>query len=1008
MSYGTFNEASTVQHGLIARLTQPDLGWRYVRGADLHRSTDSPFIEDELVAALLRLNPSLQEDTTRVESVIPRLRATTLEAVNDGLITANERMMVWMRGVQVVRFIGQSQLVPIEVIAAGDNNRSLNSYLISDEVSFGVAGRLYRFDLVLWINGLPVCVIETKSPVNSNVSWLNAARDIAAYQESCAPFFVSNILSLACDGLELHYGAIGQRPEHWVSWHSTKDEMSDPGWLGVLRSVELLASPERLISILRDYTLFERAPGTRTKLIPRYAQVEGVEAIHERVLAPGRRQGLIWHYQGTGKTLLMGFAALRLLNDDRTEGATVLIVLDRIDLIEQTVRQFQTVGLPRCRVASSREDLRQILLEDHRGIVITTIFKFADSPALNHRENIIVLIDEAHRTQDGALGRDLRRALPNAQFFGLTGTPIIDTDRNTYRLFGDPSDPGWVLNEYSMSRAISDGTSVPIQLETRLIDYNIDARSLDEAFAAMSDEERLDDEERESLSQRVGATKTLMGNPTRVAAVCSDIVEHYLTKVAPLGLKAQVVAYDRDLCVRYHEAITAELRHRGAPQEIAVVMTVGTSKDEPAEWKERFSLNPASEARVKLRFNRADDPLSILIVTSKLLTGFDAPIEGAMYLDKPLRRHTLFQAICRTNRRFTNPETGQEKQFGLIVDYVGLGAELVRGLRLADPDGSVTRLPLISDLIAELSSMISSALTRFTGIDRGESSMEALFEAQDRIPPGVARNEFGADFVAIQNIWELIWPDQALDALRADYRWLAIIYESIKPRASSNVLLWHRLGAKTLDLVYESISDIRVEQAGAGQVIVDTETLGVIRRLRSEETDESDDQKLVTVEEALNTIEARLRLRLVSSRRHPIYVALSERLQRLQAEQLGRVQTSVEFLRELLEVARELLATEHIEDSVGLGGISLLPDPKLGALTQILNEYAPSQPSELVQSAVADIDHIVRQVGFAGWSTSQPGDRAVRLEIRRVLRRHQLPTTGDLFDKTYSYVRENY
>ena len=1008
MSYERFSEASTVQHGLIARLTQPDLGWQYVRGTSLHRSSDSPFIEDELVAALLRLNPLLREDTKRVEEIIPRLRATMLESANDGLITANERMMTWMRGAQVVRFIGQPQLTPIQVISMEDHDRSLNSYLVSDEVSYGVAGRLHRFDVVLWINGLPVCVIETKSPVNSGISWLNAARDIAAYQAACAPFFVPNVLSLACDGLELRYGAIGQRPEHWTLWGSTKDELIAEGWAGVLRSVQLLASPERLISILRNYTLFERTPGSRTKLIPRYAQVEGAEAIHERVLAPGRRQGLIWHYQGTGKTLLMAFAALRVLNDDRIKGATVVIVLDRVDLVEQTVRQFQTVGLPRCRVASSREDLRQILSEDHRGIVITTIFKFAESPTLNRRDNIIVLIDEAHRTQDGALGKDLRRTLPNAQFFGLTGTPIVDSERNTYRLFGDPFDPGWVLNEYSMSRAINDGTSVPIHLETRLVDYNIDAQSLDEAFEAMSNEERLDDEERESLSQRAGATKTLMGNPRRIAAVCSDIVGHYLTRVAPLGLKAQVVVYDRELCVKYYEAISAELKSRAAAQEAVVVMTVGGSKDEPSQWREQFGLDPGAEARVKLRFNRADDPLSILIVTSKLLTGFDAPIEGVMYLDKPLRRHTLFQAICRTNRRYTNPETGQEKQFGLIVDYVGLGTELVRGLRLADPNGIATRLPLVSELIAELGYLISRTLARFEGIDRTESSMEALFEAQDRIPPGDARNEFGADFVAIQKIWELIWPDEALETLRSDYRWLAMVYESVRPRTSNNLLLWHRLGAKTLGIVYESIGDIHIERPGIDEVIVDSDTLNVIRRLRSAEGVETGEHKPVTIEEALNTIEARLRLRLASSRRHPIYVSLSNRLERLRAQHMERVQASAEFLQELLEIAHELLATEHIDDSTGLGGISLLPDPNIGALTQILNEYGPSRKPEVVQNVVEDIDRIVREVRFTGWTTSQPGDRAVRLEIRRVLRRYDLPTTGDLFNRTYSYIRENY
>lgn len=1008
-SQGLFSEATTVQHGLIARLTQPDLGWRYVPGKSLHRPTDSPFVEEELAAALLRLNPTLRAAPERIDEVIPRLRATALEATNDGVVAANERMMTWMRGTQVIRFRGNRTLTPLKLVDF--DVLDANSFFLSDEVTFGPAGRQRRFDLVLWANGLPLVVGEAKSPVGLDVSWLTAAREISnIYEVDCAPFFVSNVLSFATDGREFHYGAVGQRPEHWPMWGSTTDPEGPRGWLGVLRQVELLCAPKRVLSILRDYTLFERGAGRRTKLIPRYAQIEGAEAIHSRVLSADKQRGLIWHYQGTGKTLLMLFAALRLLNDKHVGGPTVVIVLDRVDLVEQTVRQFQTVGLPTLRVAGSREDLRRLLAEDQRGVIITTIFRFSDSPTLNQRTNVIVMIDEAHRTQDGILGRDLRRALPHAQFFGLTGSPIADSERNTYKLFGDPTDPGWVLNEYSMSRSITDGTSVPIHVETRLVDYHIDAARIDEAFAAMALEERLDEAEREALATRAGATKTLMANPRRVRAVCNDIVDHYLNRVAPLGLKAQVVAYDRQLCVEYHQEITSILQEREIPLqvEVTVVMTVGTTKDEPPEWRDRYALDPGAEAKVKARFNRADDPLSILIVTSKLLTGFDAPIEGVLYLDKPLRRHTLFQAMCRTNRRYTNVETGQEKQYGLVVDYVGLGGELVRALRAADPSGGATEHAMFSDLIGELRSGIASILQRFEGIDRGETSIEALFEAQDRIPVGAVRNEFAGEFSALQSLWEFIWPDDALRALRRDYRWLALVYESVRPPQMDDELIWHRLGAKTLDIVYEAISDVQVTSTGQSEIIVDADLLEAIDELRGSPAEGRGDEGTITVEDALDTIEARLRMRIASSRGHVVYVSLSDRLERLRRQQLERTHASVEFLREMLEIAREVLVAERMEEAGGLNGISLLPDQNLGALSQILKEYAADQTPEFVASVVSEIDSIVRQVRFQGWTTSQPGDRTIRLEIRRVLRRHGLPTTGSLFDRAYAYIRENY
>lgn len=392
-----------------------------------------------------------------------------------------------------------------------------------------------------------------------------------------------------------------------------------------------------------------------------------------------------------------------------------------------------------------------MLAEDARGVIVTTIFRFEGAGSLNDRANIIVLIDEAHRTQEGRLGDDLRTAVPNAQFFGLTGTAISDAERNTFKLFGDPDDPGWVLNRYTIERSISDGSSVPIHVETRLVDFHIDKEALDEAFAAMADEEGLTDEEREVLADRAASAKTFVRNPDRIREVCADLVEHYLTKVAPLGLKAQVVAYDRQLCVAYYDEITRLLAERGVEDlnQAAVVMTTGTTKDEPAEWRERFQLAREQEAAVKARFRDPGDPLRFLIVTAKLLTGFDASIEGVMYLDKPLRLHTLFQAICRTNRRYTNRITGQEKHYGLIVDYVGRGSQIATALRDADPERGGRRPVDVEGLAEEFLAAIEATLERFSGIDRSDVGFEALMAAQNRIRDQEDSGAFARDFLRV-------------------------------------------------------------------------------------------------------------------------------------------------------------------------------------------------------------------------------------------------------------------
>jgi len=876
-----FSESSTVQAAILRRLSRADLGWRHVPGRRLDRTSDMPLVEADLVEALLRLNPAIAEVPERVEEVLPLLRAVCLSAVSDGLVAANERMVTWLRGTQPHKFVGTDTYEPIRLIDF-DNPRS-NRLVVSDEVTFGVGPHERRFDLVLWVNGLPLVVGETKTPVDARVSWLNGALDIHdTYEAECSAFFAPNVLSFATEGEEFHYGAVRQPPSEWLMWGRTTDPYDLDGPARVMRSVELLLAPEQVLSILRDFTLFDRpfrdgAP-TLVKLISRYPQVEGVEAIHRRVLDSARRRGLIWHYQGTGKTLLMAFAALRLLNDERVGGPTVLIVLDRLDLVEQTMRQFRTAGLPRMRQAATKEELRVLLAEDQRGIIVTTVFRFEGAGLLNRRRNIIVLVDEAHRTQEGRLGEDMRTALPNAQFFGLTGTPIAAGDRNTFKLFGDPDDPGYVLNQYSIERSIADGSSVPVHVETRLVDFHIDKEALDAAFEAMAEEEQLEDEERELLAERASSARTFMHNPDRIRAVCADVVDHYFAKVAPLGMKAQVVAFDRELCVRYHEEINRILAERGLGDEAQaeVVMTVGTAKEEPAEWR-RYELTREAEARLQARFGDHADPLRFLIVTAKLLTGFDAPIEGVMYLDKPLRLHTLFQAITRTNRRWRNPETGQEKHYGLVVDYISLGNEIARALRDADPETGGKRPVDVDGLLEELVGAMEAALDRFRGIDRADRSFDALMAAQQRIPPGEARDDFARDFVRVQMLWEFLHPNPALDRLKRDYRWLAQVYESVKPKGVSDALLWHRLGRKTLELVHGHITDLTVTGTGLDEVIVDAETIEAIRQLTLPGVDGGTDD-VMTVGEALDTIEARLRRRLASSGNHAVYVQLSERL----------------------------------------------------------------------------------------------------------------------------------
>ena len=1023
MTTGGMDERA-LQDILIQRLAQPDLGWRYA-GADgstnsslvaagvnvvtdhpiLNRQYEEVLAEPVLVEALVRLNPEIAADPSRVDQVLPLLRAAILSASDDGLMAANERMTGWLRGHEAVKFVGEQNHVPVKLIDL--ENPRANDLVVTDEVIYPQDKGGRRYDLALWVNGIPLVVIETKSPTGK-VSWLNGANDIHdGYELKTPNFFVPNLLSVATEGKELRYGAIRQPAEMWLPWSRTTDDIQAPGLQSVLDSAALLLTPENLLSMLRTYVLYSRqatSRGARTvKVIPRYPQVEAFDAIVARVKEGTHRKGLVWHHQGSGKTLLMAFAAAELRRQTDLDAPTILVVLDRLDLIEQVASEFSSVGLPSLKVAETRNQLQTMLADDQRGIIVTTIFRFAEAGLLNERGNIVVMVDEAHRTQEGRLAADMREALPNATFIGLTGTPVSTKDRNTWDTFGCDADPGGVMNHYSVERSIADGATLPIHVESRLVDYHIDHDALNDAFAELAEGEGLDEREAGMLARRASRVDVLIKNDDRSRAVCRDIVDHFRTKVQPLGQKAQVVAFDRELCVRYRDLIQEAL---GTDGEVAVVMT--TAKDDPLEWEE-FNRSREDEAALKARFNDPADPLVMLVVTAKLLTGFDAPIEGVMYLDKPIKAHTLFQAVCRTNRRWTNPLTGQEKLFGRVVDYIGLGRELAKAVAVK-PIGPRRPLPEdVDGLVEVLRTRLATCLARFAGVDRSAAGFDQLMQAQERLAGEEDRAAFAREFVDCEALFEFLWPDTVLRPLEADYRWLAKVYASVEPKDIADALLWKRLGAKTQALISQHVS-ISLDDVGAESVALDADAVELLRQLSLLPHDGDDDMETpapvtLSTAEILTTLAERIRRRLERDGADGPWPDLAARLEALRTRQVATAAESVQLLKDLLQLAREVVeadrATPGSEETAVI-------DQDRGALTAILEEFAPTDTPVIVERVAEDIDAIVRPVRGTGWQASHPGDREVRVQIRKVLRAHGLPASGEVFDRAYAYIAEHY
>jgi type I restriction enzyme R subunit len=374
-----------------------------------------------------------------------------------------------------------------------------------------------------------------------------------------------------------------------------------------------------------------------------------------------------------------------------------------------------------------------------------------------------------------------------------------------------------------------------------------------------------------------------------------------------------------------------------------------------------------------------------------------------------MKLHTLYQTITRTNRNWKNPVTGQEKRYGLIVDYVGLGDGFARAMSPANPEHARKEIETDS-LLEQFEIEIANVLDRFAGIDRDSNGFEALQAAHDRLPDDKALERFAAQYGMLQGIWEAAYPDLRLESHRADYKWLSKVYASVAPADDTRDLLWHRLGAKTLELVHGHIGEVTVRDTGVDVVIADE---GTIKRLIEAGVIDPDagggETQVTTAAEVVDNIASRLRKRLEGGNgSHRAYKSLSERLERLRERQLAKAQDSVDFLRDLLDLARDLAAAEKAEDTSGAGGLDLLPDPNVGALTQIFEEYKPEGVPVIVGKVVADIDAIVKEVRWDGWNNSKEGDKAVRIAIRKVLVRYGLPASGELFDHAYAYVSENY
>ena len=705
---------SVVEEAALAWLES--LGYAVLHGPEIAvgmpgAERDDPNYRDVILAgrlrqALVRLNPDLPAEA--LEDAFRKLTRTDAPSLVERNRSVH-RMLV--DGVTVEYRREDGSIAGAQAMLIDFDTPDNNDWLVVNQFTVAEGQHTRRPDVVLFVNGLPLAVIELKNPADDNATVWSAYQQLQTYQAQIPALFATNAALVVSDGAQARIGALGAGKEWFKPWRTITGREDAAAKLAELQVVlEGVFEKRRFLDLVRHFIVFEdEGAGKLTKKMAGYHQFHAVNVAVEETLraariaatdriadAPGRfeagrrpggdsgdrRIGVVWHTQGSGKSLTMAFFAGRVILHPEMENPTIAVLTDRNDLDDQLFGTFA-----RCREllrqppvqAADRADLRQKLQVASGGVVFTTIQKFFPEekgdhhPVLSERRNIVVIADEAHRSQydfiDG-FARHMHDALPNASFIGFTGTPIELTDANTRAVFGD------YISVYDIQRAVIDGATVPIYYESRLAKLELkesERPKIDPEFEEATEGEEV--ERKEKLKSRWAQLEAVVGSENRIKLIARDLVEHFENRLATMDGKAMVVCMSRRICVELYREIAALRPQWHAKDDesgsLKVVMT-GSASD-PLDWQNHIRNKPRREALAQ-RFRDPNDPFRIVIVRDMWLTGFDAPSLHTMYVDKPMRGHGLMQAIARVNRVF------KDKPGGLVVDYLGLADELKKAL----------------------------------------------------------------------------------------------------------------------------------------------------------------------------------------------------------------------------------------------------------------------------------------------------------------------------------------
>ena len=892
-------EHKTVQSRILKYAQE--IGWVFVpraeaearRGFDVGGTTPeervrsaSLYFDDMLYAKVKEFNPQYAEAEGALLGQFRHIHAD---------IYGNREFVNLLRNKG--KFYCAEEKRELDLMLIDYDESSRNVYEVTEEFYWHNGHYGNREDVVFLINGIPVLVIECKN-ANKDEAIALAVDQIRRYHAETPEFFVPQQIFTATEAIGFSYG---------VTWNVVRRNIFN--WkseqIGKLEEkVKSFCRIPHILRFLKDYIVFAEKEEELQKYIMAQHQVAAIERVIERAHDTGRRRGLIWHTQGSGKTYTMIKSAELLFRAPESDKPTILIMIDRNELEDQMLKNLASLGLHNVEQADSIVRLNNLLKSDYRGIIVTTIHKFRDMPAdINKRANIYVLVDEAHRTTGGDLGNFLMAGLPNATYIGFTGTPIDKTayGKGTFKTFGVEDDKGY-LHKYSISESINDGTTLPLFYNLAPNEMLVPHEILDKEFLSLAEAEGVSDiEELNKILERAVNLKNFLKGTERIEKVAQYVADHYRENVEPLGYKAFLVGVDREACAFYKNALDKYL-----PPEYSEVVYTGSNND--SALLKRFHLDHKKERQIRKDFTKFGQIPKLLIVTEKLLTGYDAPILYAMYLDKPMKDHTLLQAIARVNRPYENEKEEMRKPHGFVLDFVGIFSKLEKALAF-DSDEVNAIVKDINLLKSLFQSKMKEKALPYIGLikrnfdDKDVDNLVEYFRDKDR------RKEFFKEYKEMEMLYEIISPDQFLRPFLNDYATVSSIYEVVQKAYVKKVYVDKLFQRKTNQLVQKYIGTMPIPDV-SDYVEIDSRTIGLIK-----------DGKGTDAIKVINLIKS-IEKAAEEQSDDPYLIAMAERARAVQEGFEDRQKDTAESLAELLREIEKNEQRKKEQAEKGLDGLT--------------------------------------------------------------------------------------